>query len=247
MYQKNYFMFNSPDEESCKDYSHNYSDPFPPFNDDINGDNISLFSMSLIEPVEEMNSTNQKEEEKDLFENKDPNSLEASLSLQNSTNNDTNKLINNENNIEENCPQNLLQKKRKSSTKEKAKTSDDNKKKKYGRKNESEKNKGIHKRDSEDNIVNKIKGWIFHFIRDIISKYSGSDIKKLKNNHKANLKKEDNMKLFKEKIKDILCREEISTKYSNFQPYENRYIVERIMHEQNEIIKKYKINNFVKK
>ena len=31
------------------------------------------------------------------------------------------------------------------------------------------------------------------------------------------------MKLFKEKIKDILCREEISTKYSNFQPYENRY------------------------
>ena len=45
---------------------------------------------------------------------------------------------------------------------------------------------GIHKKDSEDNIVNKIKGWVFHFIRYIISKYSGGNIKinKLKNSHR---------------------------------------------------------------
>ena len=44
------------------------------------------------------------------------------------------------------------------------------------------------------------------------------------------------MKLFKDKIKDILCREEISSKYTTLDRYENRHIVERIMHEQNEII-----------
>ena len=138
------------------------------------------------------------------------------------------------------APKTFYKKKRKSSTKEKTKTSDNNPKTKYGRKNKSEKDKGIHKKDSEDNIVNKIKGWAFHFIRDIILKYSGGKykIKKLKNSHKANLKKEDNMKLFDEKIKDILCREEISSKYSTFQPYENRFTVEEIMQdkEQNEII-----------
>ena len=46
------------------------------------------------------------------------------------------------------------------------------------------------------------------------------------------------MKLFKDKIKDILCREEISSKYSTLDRYENRHIVEKIMNdkEQNEII-----------
>ena len=46
------------------------------------------------------------------------------------------------------------------------------------------------------------------------------------------------MKLFKDKIKDILCREEISTKYSTLDRYENRHIVEKIMkdEEPNEII-----------
>ena len=46
------------------------------------------------------------------------------------------------------------------------------------------------------------------------------------------------MKLFKDKIKDILCREEISSKYSTLDRYENRHIVEKIMkdEEPNEII-----------
>ena len=46
------------------------------------------------------------------------------------------------------------------------------------------------------------------------------------------------MKLFKDKIKDILCREEISSKYSTLDRYENRHIVEKIMNgeEKNEII-----------
>ena len=235
-------MFNSLFEQSYIQDGHNHLETLTFFNDNPSNDSISSSSINLFEsePAEGINLITQNNEERDRAEIEEHNSSEVLSPQQNSTINDTNNLINNTNNIDENCPQNFLQKKRKSSTKEETKTSDNNQKKKYGRKKESEKDKGIHKKDSEDNIVNKIKGWVFHFIRYIISKYSGGNIKinKLKNSHKSNLKKEDNMKLFKDKIKDILCREEISSKYSTLDRYENRHIVEKIMNgeEKNEII-----------
>ena len=186
-------MFNSLFDQSYIQGGHNHLETLTFFNDNPSNDSISSSSINLFEsePAEGINLITQHNEERDRAEIEEHNSSEVLSPQQNSTINDTNNLINNTNNIDENCPQNFLQKKRKSSTKEETKTSDNNQKKKYGRKKESEKDKGIHKKDSEDNIVNKIKGWVFHFIRYIISKYSGGEykIKKLKNSHKANLKK----------------------------------------------------------
>ena len=181
-------MFNSLFDQSYIQDGHNHLETLTFFNDNPSNDSISSSSINLFEsePAEGINLITQNNEERDRAEIEEHNSSEILSPQQNSTINDTNNLINNTNNIDENCPQNFLQKKRKSSTKEETKTSDNNQKKKYGRKKESEKDKGIHKKDSEDNIVNKIKGWVFHFIRYIISKYSGGEykIKKLKNSHK---------------------------------------------------------------
>ena len=181
-------MFNSLFDQSYIQDGHNHLETLTFFNDNPSNDSISSSSINLFEsePAEGINLITQNNEERDRAEIEEHNSSEVLSPQQNSTINDTNNLINNTNNIDENCPQNFLQKKRKSSTKEETKTSDNNQKKKYGRKKESEKDKGIHKKDSEDNIVNKIKGWVFHFIRYIISKYSGGNIKinKLKNSHR---------------------------------------------------------------
>ena len=141
-------MFNSLFDQSYIQDGHNHLETLTFFNDNPSNDSISSSSINLFEsePAEGINLITQNNEERDRAEIEEHNSSEVLSPQQNSTINDTNNLINNTNNIDENCPQNFLQKKRKSSTKEETKTSDNNQKKKYGRKKESEKDKGIHKK-----------------------------------------------------------------------------------------------------
>ena len=159
--------------------------------------------------------------------------------------------------IDNNSQINLLNKKRKLSgikefkkdEKEKAKINDNNlhdyndenkKEKKFGRKKKIDKIPGKHTKYADNNIIQKIKGRVTNFSRDMICKISNGkyNLKKLKNEHKARLKIEVNKKLLKEKIGDIFYREEMSTKYSTFDKNENRKIIEQIMKdkEQNKIL-----------
>ena len=105
-----------------------------------------------------------------------------------------------------------------------------------GRKKSSINNKKIHNLLSEDNIVNKIKGHFFGFIRDIIEKKSQGRIKfkKLQYKYIANLKKNQNENLLKTKMKDILSNLPISKKYKKYKEYENKVIIDKIYEEKKE-------------
>ena len=199
---------------------------------------------------------------KDIFDVKENNdNLFSDISLpqqQQSTNNITIKHFDS-NNIDDNSNKSLLNKKRKSSKKEekeqnqlkekkaqKSKKNEhnsssiksrDTKRKIFGIKKERE-NK--HDKYCEDNIACKIKGKIFPFIYDIIKNISKGiyDFKKFTNDFKSCLTKDINIKLFDDKLVDIINREEISTKYSTFDKDENKIIIKRIYEnkEKNKLI-----------
>jgi hypothetical protein len=108
----------------------------------------------------------------------------------------------------------------------------------FGRKKKNDTKKGKHNKNSGDNIINKIKGWFFNFIRDFIKKHSNDNkivLKKLPRNFIADLTKQSNEILWTMKISDILMNQEISTKYSTLDRYENRKIIAKIYSEKEEI------------
>lgn len=162
--------------------------------------------------------------------------------------------IDNPKNIDNNSQINFLNKKRKLSTKEefpeneKEKTkindntpppdnNDENKKENnFGRKKKTDNIPGKHTKYADDNIIQKIKGRVTNFPRDMIYKISNGkyDLKKLKNEHKAQLKIEVNKKLLTETIGNIFSSEEISKKYSTFESNENSNIIKRIKEEKEE-------------
>ena len=108
-----------------------------------------------------------------------------------------------------------------------------------GRKNKTDKSNRMHNQFCEDNIINKIKGYFINsFMREFIRKHSingGVEFKKLPSIFISDLTKEKNERLYKTKIKDILYEEEISTKYSTCNIYENRKIIDKIYKEKKEI------------
>ena len=96
-----------------------------------------------------------------------------------------------------------------------------------------------HNRYCGDNIINKLKGYIFnHFIIDLVNNnliQKKNKLKKLPNRtFIADLNKKKNERLFKMKIADIFREEKISSKYSNFTQYENRKIIDKIYEEKKE-------------
>ena len=99
-----------------------------------------------------------------------------------------------------------------------------------GRISKESKLTGKHNRHSDDNIINKIKVHIFYFIRDIIKQNSNGriDLKKIGNKFSADLKVNKNTRQYNMKIKDILMEEEISTKYSTLDRFENKKIINEI-------------------
>ena len=137
---------------------------------------------------------------------------------------------------------------RKKTRREKNIKNSDNKEKKINIKNneqssnkksKSNKNKK-HDKYCGDNIINKIRGRFFNsYIIDLVQKNSiNNDIKLKKLPNKkfiADLNKEKNEKLYKMKMSDILCQQKISSKYSKFDEYENKKIIEQIYKEKREI------------
>lgn len=108
----------------------------------------------------------------------------------------------------------------------------------FGRKKTTSTDKGKHNKSSMDNIINKIKGHFFHYIRDITKKNSingNIDFKKTSYKFISNLKKDKNEGLFKSKIKDILSKEPISTKNKKSNKYENKLIIDKIYKEGKEL------------
>ena len=97
-----------------------------------------------------------------------------------------------------------------------------------------------HNKISEDNIINKIKAYFINtFIRLLLKMYSlnkNIDLKKLPTKgFISDLSKLNNERLFNMKIKDILCEQSISTKYSTFDRFENKKIIKKIYKENKEI------------
>ena len=107
-----------------------------------------------------------------------------------------------------------------------------------GRKKKTDKKERSHNKFSSDNIINKLRVYFFHFVRDVIKKNSINEIiyfKKAGNDIIANLTKDKNDKMHKMKIKDILSEQEISSKYKTYNKFENKIIIEKIYKEQKQI------------
>ena len=161
--------------------------------------------------------------EKIFYIKKDKKIKDISLPQNQSTKNNSLKTINN----------NLLNKKRKYPTKNMLNTDNGNikdNKSKFGRKHKSEKGERKHNKYSIDNIMIKIKGMLFNFIRDLIKQLSNNeyDLKKFKYNFHSDLKKDKNEIYLEEKLGNIFKRLPISTKYTNFKSEENKKIITKI-------------------
>ena len=113
------------------------------------------------------------------------------------------------------------------------------KNKKKGRNKKGSDEVGEHTKISPDNIRNKIKTHFFNtfiiFLIKILSLNKSISLKKIQTAFIRVLSKEKNEELFDMKIKDILCEQPISTKYSTFDRYENKKIIDKIYKENKEI------------
>ena len=113
------------------------------------------------------------------------------------------------------------------------------KKKKKGRNKKGSDEVGEHTKISPDNIRNKIKTHFFNtfiiFLIKILSLNKNISLKKIQTAFIRVLSKEKNEELFDMKIKDILSEQPISTKYSTFDRYENKKIIDKIYKENKEI------------
>ncbi len=111
---------------------------------------------------------------------------------------------------------------------------------KQGRKNKDSDEERKRDKNDKDNIIYKLKSKFFNsYIIDIVEENSiNKDIylKKLQTKEFTHdLSKINNEKLFTMKIKDILSEHPISTKYSTFDRFENKKIIEKIYREKKEI------------
>ena len=111
---------------------------------------------------------------------------------------------------------------------------------KQGRKNKDSDEERKHDKNYEDNIIYKLKtNFSNSYIIDIVEENSiNKDIylKKLQTKEFTHdLSKQNNEKLFTMKIKDILSKHPISTKFSTFDRFENKKIIEKIYRENKEI------------
>ena len=110
-------------------------------------------------------------------------------------------------------------------------------KKKAGRKRKEEKIIRKHNEKSNDNIINKIKGHFFGYVREITKdniKDKKLEFKKFPHAFIANLSKKNNERLFDMKMRNILYEEKITTKNKKSHIFENRYIIRKIENEKKE-------------
>ena len=112
-----------------------------------------------------------------------------------------------------------------------------NKKYNFGRRKKTDNNKRKHNKSCEDNIIIKIKGYFFNFVRDITKKNFNNKaiyFRKIPYKFISNLSKKDNERLIDMKIKDILSEIPITTKNKKSHKFENRFIIEKLYFEGEE-------------
>ena len=113
---------------------------------------------------------------------------------------------------------------------------ENDKQKIFGRKKKNSNKKGKHNKTTKDNMINKIKTHFFNsFIRYLIKEYAinkSIELKKLPTKgFISDLSKKNNERLFNMKISEILREQTISTKYSKFDKFENKKIINKIYDE----------------
>ena len=116
---------------------------------------------------------------------------------------------------------------------------------KRGRKKLDDKNtsQGNHKKDCPDNIIKKIKAFLFTSVIEYVQHYInsqdiGEKIKLLRLDYKYinNLKKEDNIRLLNEPLKNIVSFD-TSSRYANYQDKSwNKKIIQKILDKNDEKI-----------
>ena len=118
-------------------------------------------------------------------------------------------------------------------------------KKKCGRKKTEELKERAHNKNCEDNIINKIKTHFFLYLYEIINENVENEkykIKKLPTKVISNLNVIDNEEMWNNTLSDILKSNKISKKYSTFDEWENKKIVEKIEKNKKEIKVKKLLN-----
>jgi len=112
-----------------------------------------------------------------------------------------------------------------------------NKKNNCGRKKKSDNNKRKHNKSCGDNIIIKIKGYFFTFIRDITKNNfinKALYFRKLPYKFISKLSKKFNIRLMNMQMKDILSEIPITTKNKKSHKFENKFIVEKLYKEKKE-------------
>ena len=112
-----------------------------------------------------------------------------------------------------------------------------NKKNNCGRKKKSDSNKRKHNKSCGDNIIIKIKGYFFTFIRDITkNNFINKTLyfRKLPYKFISKLSKKFNVRLMNMQMKDILSEIPITTKNKKSHKFENKFIVEKLYKEEKE-------------
>ena len=112
-----------------------------------------------------------------------------------------------------------------------------NKKNNCGRKKKSDNNERKHNKSSGDNIIIKIKGYFFAFIRDITKdNFNNKTVyfRKLPYEYISKLSKKYNVRLMNMQMKDILSEIPITTKNKKSHKFENKFIIEKLYKEEKE-------------
>ena len=112
-----------------------------------------------------------------------------------------------------------------------------NKRNNCGRKKKSDNNKRKHNKSCGDNIIIKIKGYFFTFIRDITkNNFINKTLyfRKLPYKFISKLSKKFNVRLMNMQMKDILSEIPITTKNKKSHKFENKFIVEKLYKEEKE-------------
>jgi len=113
-----------------------------------------------------------------------------------------------------------------------------NKKKGMGRKKKAEMFKGNHTKFTDDNVIRKIKCHFLNFINNTLNKSllnKKDTFLKLDNFVNENLKKDYNIKLMHQTIKDIYLTSKISNKYKKQSENMNKSLINKIYSEKDEV------------
>ena len=102
-------------------------------------------------------------------------------------------------------------------------------KSKLGRKRKNDKSERNHDKNSEDNIIRKIKIHMFNYARYIINQYLKKEkLFKLDYKERSDLQKDKNIQMFNKTLKEIFLEIEFSSKYKKESKDHNTNIINQV-------------------